>query len=107
MVQGNAAPQAEITLHAATPLKDEMGRDIFPHARVNDDGTFELTTYVPGDGAPAGEYRITVVWRKITIEAGEETFSHDLLFDRYANPLNGQVIKIEAKENQLDPIQLQ
>ena len=29
---------------------------------VDEDGTFTLTTFVAGDGAPAGEYAVTITW---------------------------------------------
>lgn len=34
-----------------------------PFAKVKDDGTFVLTTFAEGDGAPEGEYGITVQWQ--------------------------------------------
>lgn len=34
-----------------------------PVGTVADDGTFKLTTYEAGDGAPAGEYGVTIDWR--------------------------------------------
>src|SRR5262245_40432993 len=34
-----------------------------PFARVKEDGTFTLTTFQPDDGAPEGEYGVTVDWR--------------------------------------------
>ena len=33
-----------------------------PYARVQSDGRFSLTTYREGDGAPAGQYVVTVSW---------------------------------------------
>ncbi|MFM7070575.1 MAG: hypothetical protein ACKO38_02100 [Planctomycetota bacterium] len=33
-----------------------------PFAVVKEDGTFELSTLKPGDGAPEGEYAVTVSW---------------------------------------------
>jgi hypothetical protein len=33
-----------------------------PVARVEEDGTFSLTTYSADDGAPAGEYAVTIIW---------------------------------------------
>jgi hypothetical protein len=33
-----------------------------PSGRVGADGTFTLTTYDAGDGAPPGEYTVTVEW---------------------------------------------
>jgi hypothetical protein len=34
-----------------------------PFGKVKDDGTFVLTTYSEGDGAPPGEYGVTIDWR--------------------------------------------
>jgi hypothetical protein len=33
-----------------------------PFGTAGADGSFGLTTSRPGDGAPAGEYRVTVIW---------------------------------------------
>ena len=33
-----------------------------PFAKVEKDGTFKLTSFETGDGAPAAEYGVTVVW---------------------------------------------
>jgi hypothetical protein len=40
-----------------------------PMATVAKDGSFELTTYAHADGAPEGEYGITIVWRQKGKEA--------------------------------------
>jgi hypothetical protein len=34
-----------------------------PVGKVKEDGTFTLTTYEEGDGAPEGEYGVTIDWR--------------------------------------------
>ncbi len=34
-----------------------------PFGKVKDDGTFALTTFAEGDGAPEGEYGVTIDWR--------------------------------------------
>ncbi len=44
-----------------------------PFAKVKDDGTFTLTTYAEDDGAPEGEYGVTVDWRS---KAKDVKFSH-------------------------------
>ena len=33
-----------------------------PFAKVEKDGTFKLTSYETADGAPAGDYGVTIVW---------------------------------------------
>jgi hypothetical protein len=34
-----------------------------PRAVAGDDGTFQVSTYDNNDGAPAGEYRVTISWK--------------------------------------------
>jgi hypothetical protein len=57
--EGKPTPNATVLLHPAG-VSDPR----YPHPRgiVKDDGTFVLGTYGKDDGAPAGEYRITVQW---------------------------------------------
>jgi hypothetical protein len=50
---------AMISFH---PLNDPGPRALRAQATVNRDGTFRMTTYDTGDGAPAGEYAVTVYW---------------------------------------------
>jgi serine/threonine-protein phosphatase CPPED1 len=47
------------------------------------DGTFVLSTYMADDGAPAGEYAVTIVWRKPRYEASGKP-GKNLLPARYA-----------------------
>lgn len=53
------------------------------------DGRFRLTTYQAGDGAPAGEYAVTVVWPDASLPLDEcaDPVTHDRLAGRYADPL--------------------
>jgi hypothetical protein len=53
---------ALVVFHPTDPATEKVigGK---PFAKVKDDGTFELTTYSEGDGAPPGEYGITIDWR--------------------------------------------
>jgi len=56
-----------------------------PTGTVNEAGEFVLTTYKEGDGAPEGEYAVTVIWltcRVLTFDP-EET---DRLKGRYDHP---------------------
>src|SRR5215472_1146311 len=53
------AAGAVVVFHPTASAAGDVPR---PTAHVGEDGTFELTTYVKGDGAPAGEYAITIEW---------------------------------------------
>ena len=48
------------------PLEGRSARDPKPIAYTDDEGRFSMTTDRPGDGAPAGEYAITVELREKT-----------------------------------------
>jgi len=45
------------------PVNEAAGStDPRPRATADDNGHFVISTYGDGDGAPAGEYRVTVTW---------------------------------------------
>ncbi len=44
------------------PVNDAKLAGLYPHAIVQRDGCFQLTTYKTHDGAPAGTYALTVRW---------------------------------------------
>lgn len=74
-----------------------------PYGHVREDGSFQLTTYDTGDGAPAGEYLVTVVWLR---PAGGED-PPDLLKGRYRNPSASQLkATIQEGPNELAPFKL-
>jgi hypothetical protein len=56
-----------------------------PVGHVDDSGAFTLTTYKQGDGAPAGEYAVTIEWPapKTSPFGGE---GKDQLKGRYRDP---------------------
>ena len=56
-LDGKPAEHATVVLHPV----GESGPDVVkPRGTVKTDGTFTLTTYAGDDGAPAGDYRVTV-----------------------------------------------
>jgi hypothetical protein len=56
--QGKPLPNTDIFFHA----EDELKNPVRPHATTAGDGSYKLTTYAKDDGAPAGRYRVAVVW---------------------------------------------
>ena len=58
-VEGRAPVHALVTFH---PVADDGREAIHPTGSVDDQGRFTLTSYASGDGAPEGEYRVTVAW---------------------------------------------
>jgi hypothetical protein len=61
-----------------------------PHATVRAGGSFVLGTYEEGDGAPAGNYVVTVVWA-----AGPR--DGDRLAGRYSSPAHPQLRTVVLK----------
>lgn len=56
LVAGEPAAKAQVVFH---PLGESVFR---PVAFTDADGRFRLMTYTAGDGAPAGEYAVTIFW---------------------------------------------
>ena len=81
----------------------------FPQAVVQADGSYQVSSYAVADGAPAGRYKVTIVWRKsATADPEIRDDSPDLLRGRYAtleasditvnvSPTGGELPTIELK----------
>jgi hypothetical protein len=68
------------------PLQPGWQGEHKPLAYTDANGCFELMTSKPGDGAPEGEYTITVVRREVDAEGDERPNARNLLPARYADP---------------------
>lgn len=78
-----------------------------PTALVKADGTFEPTTFDTADGAPAGDYVVTIEWRKLVNTGGEWAPGPNLLPAKYSNPATSDlVIHVAEGSNELPPITL-
>lgn len=100
--RGKPADGALVQLH---PLNLDKPLPFNPRARVSPDGTFALTTYDGHDGAPAGEYAVSVDWRrKLSDDETEE--GARLLPIRYSHPdtsgLRVQIHAGAAQDNDLE-----
>lgn len=58
-VDGKPAAHALVVFHSLDPAATDFPR---PHAQVQPDGSFNLGTYQPRDGAPEGDYAVTIEW---------------------------------------------
>ena len=68
IVGGRLAGNSRVVFH---PVDKANSIPINPVANTRPDGTFQLMTYTTGDGAPAGEYIVTVVWLNDSIPIDE------------------------------------
>ena len=57
--KGEPMAGAMISFH---PLGDADPRALRAQATADKEGRFQMTTYTTGDGAPAGEYAVTIYW---------------------------------------------
>jgi hypothetical protein len=71
---------------------------------VKADGRFEVTTYQAGDGAPAGDYRVAILW----FANPDSNSPWDRLGNRYASPERTDIrVSITEGVNQLEPIEIE
>jgi hypothetical protein len=59
---GQGVPRAVVIFHPGAEAAEELGK-MRPFAYADSDGNFEIKTYVDGDGAPPGEYRVSIIAR--------------------------------------------
>ncbi len=64
-----APPAGALVVFYAPSGKDAKKFAYAADGRVEPDGSFTLSSYNPFDGAPEGEYRVTVVWREPAFDA--------------------------------------
>ncbi|MEX0791589.1 MAG: hypothetical protein WD045_00530 [Pirellulaceae bacterium] len=71
------------------------------------DGSFELSTYVNGDGAPAGEYAVTIFWLEPPKPPRGKDPGPDRLGRRYADPAKSSwEVEIREEDNILEPFKV-
>ncbi|VTS06348.1 hypothetical protein [Tuwongella immobilis] len=76
-----------------------------PSATADADGKYRLTTYFSGDGAPAGEYRVTIYWpgKRRGLPNDDGDLPPDQLKEVYANKATSKLrAKVAAQENTID-----
>jgi hypothetical protein len=80
-VDGQNPAGARLTLNPVNPAGEEV---VVPTAGVKADGSFTVTSYQSDDGAPPGEYVITVRWNKYDEKIGGA--GPNVLPELYADP---------------------
>jgi len=102
LVNGKPAAGAMVVFHPAGGTSiDERGSR--PKATVLPDGSFEVTTYQAGDGAPAGDYDVAVLW--LVNNGGDSSW--DKLRGAYADPERTNLrVSIDEQGGMLDPIRI-
>lgn len=97
-IDGAPAVGASVKFYAA----DKGGR--MPAAIVREDGAFSASFYATEDGAPAGEYRLLVLWMVPPPAGGLPV---DRLQGRFTDPSRPvRIVTIVAGENHLPAIEI-
>ena len=79
-------------------------RNSRPWGKVREDGSYTLTTYERDDGAPAGRYRLTVVWPVDPATPSPE----DRLRNRFSEPEQSPwEVSIAEGEHKLPPVEVE
>lgn len=103
-VNGERAIGAHVTFHR---VGETNPKAITPYAVVEGDGWFRPSTIDAFDGAPAGQYVVTVTWPTITVEGGEEIEGPDRLQGRYATLRSpAATVTVVEGENEFPPFDL-
>ena len=104
LVQGRPAENALVVFH---PEGTSYAEVIRPNGRVQADGAFAMGTYETGDGAPAGEYLVTITWPEPVKGAQDPDLAPDRLHGRYANPGTSKLrAKVGQEKNVLQAFEI-
>ena len=106
LFEGKPVPHALVVLH---PTEDAGGHAPRPRAQVGEDGSFSVGTFAGNDGAPAGDYAVTVQWFLTSAKKGVDSDAPptNRLPVRYAAAsTSGLRVRIEPGDNELPPLHL-
>jgi hypothetical protein len=102
---GHPPAGAQVVLH---PLARPADSDVAPAGIVQPDGTFQISAYDPGDGAPPGEYVATVEWhRLVSTDDGSGGRGPNVLPAQYASPQTSPLrVTVRDEPTDLAPIEI-
>ncbi|HZN32458.1 MAG TPA: hypothetical protein VFB80_01520 [Pirellulaceae bacterium] len=110
LVAGKPAARATVIFHPKAPAADALAEKAPPRptGEVQADGSFTLSTYTAGDGAPAGEYTVTISWPSGSSPIGGDADSGpDRLGGRYLNPQTSRLsAKVDAAATEVPRFEL-
>jgi hypothetical protein len=102
--ENQAASGAFLVFH---PVGKDGPEVVRPSALVKPDGTFTATTYEAGDGAPEGEYAVTVEWRKLIVNGADAEAGPNVVPARYGRPETSPIkVTVAGTPNALSPFQI-
>lgn len=79
-----------------------------PTGRTDEQGRFKLTTTKDGDGAPPGEYKVTITAYQSTEQPGTDSVIRNHLPDRYAKiETSNLTATVAAGKTEMQPFKLE
>ena len=99
---GNPASGALVVFHPKDPTVGELK----PNARVDQQGNYSLSTYSAGDGAPAGDYAVTVILRPLVQKDGDFQPGPNVLPARVSSPATSKIAAQVAEGANTVPIKI-
>jgi hypothetical protein len=101
--QGKPIPGAFVALHPKAAQENVPS----PRASIGADGALKVSTYDGGDGAPEGEYVVTVEWYKPIKNGADVISGPNVIPKKYASPQTSDItIRVATQENTIPPIKL-
>jgi hypothetical protein len=103
-INGEPAKDVNVMFTPVTPIEG-LTAPLSPAAVTDENGNFQLMSFKPGDGAPAGDYQVTVIYPMSRFSKHQS--GTDRLQGKFANPkTSGLTAKVEPKSNALPPFDL-
>lgn len=85
---GKPISGAEVTF---VPVGTDVPNSVRPSATTKADGTFKLTTHAQDDGAPVGEYQVSVLWHPLVDTGSGPSRGGNKLPARYSRPETSKI----------------
>jgi hypothetical protein len=105
-VQGEVPEGAFLVFHPKSEPAEKLEVPK-PAAKVKSDGSFQLTTYAQGDGAPAGNYSVTIEWYPLVKSDGEVKAGPNVIPSEYAKPESTPwTATVEKAPTEIKPVEL-
>lgn len=109
LVGGQSAAGAKVVFYPESPDLTGPGTPV-PAGTTNANGEFQLRSYDPDDGAPAGQFKVTVIWPEpIPPNVDQEMYQpKDRLKGKYGMPERTTLTAtVEEGGGELPPFELQ
>lgn len=107
LVNGQPVPQAQVLFHPTGAAPNAASDAVRPTGQTDEQGYFTLTSYASNDGAPEGDYDVTVTWFRLAQSGRNDLMRYNALPPRYATPQTSQLrVTVNKGSNELPALQL-